>query len=145
MSELDLNEEKLSAYLDGELTQQESQKVEVLLRRRPEWQEKLADLRRLREQVRGLAYPQPREDEWRSVMAGATFKATRGLSWLLIVGAAAVLVGFGLYEFSRDPSVALLERVGVLTMLGGGALLLVTVLWERLAARRQDKYKDIER
>lgn len=145
MSELDLNEEKLSAYLDGELTQQESQQIEVLLRRRPEWQQKLADLRRLREQVHGLEYPQPGDAEWRSVMARVTFKATRGLGWLLGIGAAAVLIGYGLYEFTRDASVALLERAGVLTMLAGGALLLLTVLWERLAARRQDKYKDIEK
>lgn len=139
-----LNEEKLSAYLDGELTQQETQRIEVLLRRDAEWRARLEDLRRLREQVRRLAYPQPTEDEWRKLMGNLTFRTTRGLGWLLWIGAAVVLAGYALWEFATDPAVVALERVGVLTMLLGIVLVFLTVLWERLATRRHDKYKDIE-
>lgn len=138
-------EERLSAYLDGELTQQESQKVEVLLRRSPEWCEKLEHMRRLREQIKELDFPQPTEAEWRNVMSRVTIKATRGLGWLLWIGAAIVLIGYGLYEFADDPSVALLERIGVFAMLAGAVLVFLTVLIERIAARKHDKYKDLEK
>ena len=63
MSDFDISEDRLSAYLDGELTQQESQKIEVLLRRSPEWRVNFEDMRRLRDQVRELDFPQPTEAE----------------------------------------------------------------------------------
>ena len=143
----DFNEidEQLSAYLDGELTQQENQKVDVMLRRSPELRGKFEDLRRLREQIKQLDYPQPTEAEWRNVMSRTTFKATRGLGWLLWIGAAIVLIGFGLYQFANDPSVALLERIGVFAMLAGTVLVFLTVLWERVTAYKHDKYKDVEK
>lgn len=143
----DFNEidEQLSAYLDGELTQQESQKVDVMLRRSPELRGKFEDLRRLREQIKQLDYPRPTEAEWRNVMSRTTFKATRGLGWLLWIGAAIVLIGFGLYQFANDPSVALLERIGVFAMLAGTLLVFLTVLWERIAAYKQDKYKEVKK
>jgi len=145
MNDVNINEERLSAYLDDELTQQEAQKVQAALRRSPELQRNLEDLRRLREEVRQLDFPQPTENEWRKVMSGVTFKATRGLGWLLWVGAAVVLIGYGLYEFADDPSVALIERLGVFVMLAGVALVFLTVLWERIKAYKHDKYKDIEK
>ena len=145
MNDFENIEEKLSAYLDGELTQQESQKVEVLLRRSAESREKFEQMRRLREQIKELDFPQPTESEWRNVMSGVTFNATRGLGWLLWIGAAVVLIGYGLYEFADDPSVALLERIGVFVMLAGVVLVFLTVLIERIAARKHDKYKDVEK
>ena len=145
MTDFDALDEKLSAYLDGELTQQEAQKIEVSLRRSPELRDKFEQMRRLREQVRQLDFPQPTDDEWRHVMSGVTFKTTRGLGWLLWIGAAVVLVGYGLYEFANDPGVAALERIGVFAMLAGVVLVFLTVLWERIAAHRHDKYKDVEK
>ena len=79
------------------------------------------------------------------MMSGATVKATRWLGWLLWIGAAIVLVGFGLWAFASDPGVATLERIGVLTMLTGVVLVFLSVLFERIRAHRSDKYKDIEK
>lgn len=72
-------------------------------------------------------------------------KPRAGLGWLLWIGAAIVLIGYGLYEFADDPSVALLERIGVFVMLAGVVLVFLTVLIERIAARKHDKYKDVEK
>jgi anti-sigma factor RsiW len=138
-------EEKLSAYLDGELTQQEAQRVSVALRHSPELRAKYEDLKRLRDEIRSLDFPAPNDQEWRRIVGQATFKTTRGLGWLLWAGAAAVLTGYALWEFATDPSIEALERIGVLTMLLGIALVFLTVLWERLGAHKHDKYKDIER
>ncbi|MFH1748346.1 MAG: hypothetical protein ABIG44_15040 [Planctomycetota bacterium] len=145
MSDFENHEEQLSAYLDGELSQQQSQRVEIELRRSPELRARLEELRKLRERIRQLNYTEPSEEEWRKVMAGTTFKATRGLGWLLWIGAAVVLVGYGLYEFAGDPGVRLFERIGIFTMLAGVLLVFVTVLYERIVAHRHDKYKDIEK
>jgi len=141
----ELIREKLSAYLDGELTHQESQKVRAHLGDCAQCRAVYEDFARLREQVGRLEFPQPPEEEWSRVMANLAFKTTRGAGWLLWIGGAALLLGYGLYELIRDPTISVIEHVGVLALLSGSAVLFLTVLIERLAAYRSDKYKDVEK
>ena len=145
MNACDDVKERLSAYLDGELTQQESQKVDVHVRECAHCRAVLEDFRRLRADIRDLEYPEPYQAEWSKVMAGFTFKATRGIGWLLWAGAAAVLVAYGIYAFATDESVKAFERVLVLAVLLGVMLVFVTVLAERLSSYKHDKYKDVEK
>lgn len=145
MTDCDLIREALSAYLDGELTQQESQKVAVHLRDCQACREVYEDFQRIREDIRRLEFPQPSEEQWRTIMGGFAFKTTRGLGWLLWAAGLAVLVAYGAYEFIRDPSIHAVERIGVLALILGLVLLLVTVLIERVSALKTDKYKDVEK
>jgi predicted anti-sigma-YlaC factor YlaD len=135
----------LSAYLDGELTQQERQKVAVHVRHCERCRRVYEDFARMREDIKGLSFPEPSEDEWRAVMGGLAFKTTRGIAWLLWVGGAVVLLAYGLYEVIRDPSINVIEHVGIMALIVGSVLLFLTVLAERISALRTDKYKDIEK
>jgi hypothetical protein len=145
MNSCNLIRETLSAYLDGELTQQESQKVAVHLRDCHACREVYEDFRRMREDIKRLEFPEPSDEQWRSVMGGLAFKTTRGIGWLLWVGGAVVLVAYGLYELIRDPLINVIEHVGILALLLGTVLLFLTVLYERLSALKADKYKDVEK
>ena len=138
-------QEKLSAYIDGELTQQESQRVAVHLCECPACRRVCDDFSRLRDDVKRLEYPEPADAEWRKVMGAFTFKATRGAGWLLWIGGALVLAGYGLYEFLTDPFIAALRRVGVLAVMLGIVLVFLTVLIERVTSYRHDRYKDVEK
>jgi hypothetical protein len=145
MNSCNLIRETLSAYLDGELTQQASQKVAVHLHDCQACRQIYDDFRRMREDIKRLQFPEPSDEQWRNVMGGLAFKTTRGIGWLLWVGGAVVLVAYGLYELIRDPSINVIEHVGVLALLLGTVLLFLTVLYERLSALRADKYKDVEK
>ncbi len=145
MNACNVVQEKLSAYLDGELTQQEGQKVDVHLRDCDRCRSVFEDFRRLRADIKDLEYPEPSEAEWSNVMAGFTFKATRGLGWLLWAGGAVVLVIYGIYAFATDPAVKAFERVAVLAIILGVVLVFLTVLAERLKSYGHDKYKDVEK
>ena len=137
--------ETLSAYLDGELTQQERQKVTVHLRDCDACRRVHEDFARMRDDIKHLVFPEPTDDEWRNVMGGFAFKTTRGLAWLLWVGGAVVLVAYGLYELIRDPSINVIEHVGILALILGSVLLFVTVLIERIGSYKADRYKDVEK
>lgn len=137
--------ESLSAFLDGELTQQESQKVAVHLRDCQACRGIHDDFCKLRAGIRRLEFPQPSEEQWRIVMGNLAFKTTRGVGWLLWIGGALILVAYGIYEFIRDPTINALERVGVLALILGAVLLFLTVLIERMNALKTDKYKDVEK
>jgi anti-sigma factor RsiW len=145
MSKQEINEARLSAYLDGELTQQDSQHVEVCLRRDAALRRQLEELTRVREQVGMLDRPVPSGDEWSAVMANVTSRATRGVGWLLWIGGAVVLVAYGIYEFLTDPTVEAIERICVLAILLGAFLVFMTVVFERIRTSASDKYKDVEK
>jgi hypothetical protein len=145
MNGCELIREKLSAYLDGELMQQESQRVTVHLRDCPACRTIYDDFRRMRDDIQRLEFPQPSAEQWRTVMGGFAFKTTRGAGWLLWIGGVVVLLAYGLYEFIRDPSIHAAERVGVLALILGSVLLFLTVLIERISAYGTDKYKDVEK
>jgi predicted anti-sigma-YlaC factor YlaD len=145
MSQCEIIQEKLSAYLDGELTQQDRQRVGAHLQQCERCRGVLEDFARMRADIREIPFPEPPTDAWSKMMAGLTFRTTRGLGWLLWGGGAAVLAAYALYAFATDPAVKAFERVCVLAMILGAALVFMTVLAERIVGLRTDKYKDVQK
>ena len=83
MPDCDAIREQLSAYLDGELTQQQRQRIAVHLEDCADCRRIYEDFRTLRQQVRELDWPQPADEERSRLMARLAFQATRSVGWLL--------------------------------------------------------------
>lgn len=78
-------------------------------------------------------------------MDDVTVKASRGIGWLLLIGGALVAAGFGVYEvITAFPSWGLAEKLIVSGVYGGGLLIFLSVLRQRLIERKKDRYKDVE-
>ncbi len=77
-------------------------------------------------------------------MVNSTTKVTSGIGWLLLVAGVLVLGGFAIYALAMDASTPLYLRLGVGALYGGLGLLLLSVLRQQLAARRTDRYKDVQ-
>jgi hypothetical protein len=127
--------ELLSGYIDGELTQQQRQRVDHHCDSCTACATELEDLKVLRRQIGGAQLSEYGEDTWRETMNDATVQATRGL---LAIG------GIGVYEFITDPSLELYLKLIIGAIYGGFAALFISVLRQRLIERKADKYKDVE-
>ena len=137
--------ELLSGYLDGELTQQEHQRVRVLCETNASYREKLEELRALREQLGQMSFGTHDANQWRENMNDIPTRTTRGLGWLLLIGGALIAAGVGVVEFLRTvDELGLIERLIIGGIYGGLLLLFVSVLRQRLIERKKDKYKDVE-
>ena len=136
--------ELLSGYIDGELTQQERQRVDIHCESCAECLQLRSELRELRRDVGDARLSEIGEDKWREMMSDSTVQATRGIGWLLLIGGFLALAGNGIYELLTDPSVGWPEKLLVAVIYGGFALLFVSVLRQRLIERKSDKYKDVE-
>ena len=137
--------ELLSGYIDGELTQQDAQRVRLHCEACEQCRQSLDDLKRMRERVGQATLSNASPTEWREAMSDTTVKATRGLGWLLFIGGMLVAVGVGVYEvITSDHSWTLLEKLIVGGVYGGLLLLFISVLRQRLIERKTDKYKDVE-
>ena len=136
--------ELLSGYIDGELTQQERQRVDIHCDSCAECRQLRDELRDIRSDVGEAHLSEIGEDNWREMMNDRTVQATRGIGWLLLVGGFLAVAGIGIYEFVTNPSVGWTEKLVVAVIYGGFAALFVSVLRQRLIERKSDKYKDVE-
>lgn len=137
--------ELLSGYIDGELTQQDQQRVRVHCDSCAECESSLAELQRLRQQIGQASLSGLNEDTWRETMNDTTVKATRGIGWLLLIGGALIGVGVGVYEIITNPAtLSLVEKLIVGGVYGGMLLIFISVLRQRLIERKSDRYKDVE-
>ena len=137
--------ELLSGLIDGELTQQDRQRVELHCETCAECRSQLAELRELRARIGKSNLSDVGEDVWRETMDDNTVKTTRGIGWLLFIGGLLIAVGIALFEiFSDLSSISLTEKLIVGGIWGGLLFLFLSVLRQRLIERRTDKYKDVE-
>ena len=136
--------EQLSGYVDGELTQQQRQRVDVHCASCTECARDLRELKELRESIGNARLSNKNQDVWREMMNDTTVKRSRGLGWLLLIGGVLACVGIGVIVFLFDSSIGLVEKLIAGAIYGGLGLLFYSVLRQRLIERKTDKYKDVE-
>jgi len=136
--------ELLSGYLDGELTQQERQRVEIHRDSCTACKTSLDELQALRESIGKARLSAVGQDVWREMMDEPAVRTTRSIGWLLLVGGVLIATGIGLFAFVFSSSLSVVEKLIAGAIYGGLALLFYSVLRQRLIERKTDKYKDVE-
>jgi hypothetical protein len=136
--------ELLSGMVDGELTQQERQRVTLHCQQCEACRNNLAELRALRERIGKSRLSETGEDKWRETMNEPVVRNTRGIGWLLFIAGILAAAGVGLGAFIVDPTISFGMKLVLGAIYGGLALLLISVLRQRLIERKTDKYKDVE-
>ena len=137
-------DERLSGYLDGELTQGERQRVEIHLESCLKCREAFQEMARLRVAVGELRFGELSQQDWSEMMTDVTVRTTRGAGWILYVVGILVLCGYAGYCFAVDETIDALVKSGVGAVVVGCFLLFVSVLRERLMTRKTDKYEDVQ-
>ena len=136
--------EQLSGYVDGELTQQQRQRIDVHCAICTECAKDLRELQELRESIGKARLSNKNQDVWREMMNEPVVQRTRGLGWLLLIGGVLACLGIAVFVFLFGSGVSLVEKLIVTAIYGGLALLFYSVLRQRLIERKTDKYKDVE-
>ena len=136
--------ELLSGYIDGELTQQQRQRVEIHCEGCADCRKELDGLRDLRQKVGNARLSELGEDNWRETMDETTVRASRGIGWVLFIGGVLAVAGIVIYQFVIDTSIELHMKLIIGAIYGGLAVLFISVLRQRLIERKTDKYKDVE-
>lgn len=136
--------ELLSGYMDGEMTQQERQRVEIHCAQCSECEAELQELRQLRERIGKTRLSEYGQDIWREKMDDTVVKTTSSIGWLILIGLALGCAGLGVFAFLLNSSISLVEKLIVSGVYLGIALLFFSVLRQRMIERKTDKYKDVE-
>ena len=123
--------ELLSGYLDGELTQQQRQRVEVHCAACRQCREDLDSLEEMRTRIGKSKLSLVDQDVWRENMSDPTVQVSRGIGWLLLIGAGLILAGIVVVQFLLEPSISGFMKFLISAFYLGLAGLLISVIRQR--------------
>lgn len=132
-------ESLFSGYVDGELTQADNQRVQLHLDGCPACQALVDDMQQIREAAMTTDFPVPTDEEWREAPRGPGSAWTRRLGWMLVLAWIIGAICLAILGFIQG-SAAWYEKALVGALVGGGLLLFVSVLIDRLQALKSDRY-----
>jgi predicted anti-sigma-YlaC factor YlaD len=136
-------------YLDEELSDKEKNRLEEHLKECSMCTAELQEFRKLKQITDEVALVEPEDKIWRAYWSNVYNRTERCLGWILFSVAAILLLiyaGFkGIEQIWQDPTVGILLKIGLLVLIIGLAILLVSVLRERCYFYKKDRYKDIRR
>ena len=136
--------EKLSGFLDGELTQQEAQKISLLIETDPEYRLLFQELSLMRSEVQSLSLQEQELQHLDKLFQEPVARVSRIFGLALMAISVILIIGATFWVIFTHPELGLLEKL-LVGMLGGGTLsLLISVLRQRLLVSKTDKYNRVK-
>ena len=138
------DESLLSGYVDGELTQADNQRVRIHLEDCASCQALIGELRQIRQAAISTPFPVPTDDEWRESPRSPWTLWLRRFGWVLLIAWILGAGWLGIEAFVTG-SAAWYEKALIGALMGGGLLLFLSVLLDRLKAVKTDRYGRAEK
>ena len=138
----------LSAYLDGELDQDDRALVEHWLHGDARVREELEQLQELEAFTGHLQLREAPRESWERFHERVYHRGERRFGWLLLLLGLAVVAGYVLLRLGAllvTAALPLLVRLGILAVGVGLLTLVVSVVRERVFTRKRDRYDDVVR
>ncbi len=137
-------EELLSGYLDGALPQKDAQRIRLHLEDCPTCHTLYTELSTLRQAALTTQFKAPARDQWPELPQTRLSWLSRSLGWTVVLTWLLAVSGFALWRFLAQADNPL-EIFLVLGLPGGLALLLGSVLLDRVRELKSDRYRGVHR
>jgi predicted anti-sigma-YlaC factor YlaD len=139
----------MMGYLDNELDEEQKKRFEEHLKGCPECKKELQEFKNLKAITDEVTLVEPEDKLWTDYWSGVYNRIERGTGWIIFSIAAIILIVFGGFKAIEsiivDPKIECTLKIGLLLLIIGLAVLLVSVLRERLYFWKKDRYKDVRR
>ncbi len=141
--------ELISFYHDGELDNRESQEIDEHLKQCAECRKEFEKVSKFEEVMGKMQFKKPQKEMWEVYWSAVYNRLERKIGWILLSIGGMILLFFGGYKavegIIQDSSTPLLLKVGILTVLGGVVVLLVSLLREQVFVHKRERYKEVEK
>jgi len=139
----------LNKALDGMLNSEEKIEFEKILATSKEYQQEWQSLKKIKEITKDMKFKNLPDEIWDKYWLGIYARLERGIAWILIsIGAIILLIygGFKAVEsIITDPTLEWFIKAGIIAIITGISILLVSIVREKLKVSKTDKYKEIIR
>ncbi|MDT0595271.1 anti-sigma factor family protein [Glaciecola petra] len=136
--------ELLSGYADNELTQQQSQLVQVHIENCESCKQALANINILKQAVKGTAMPEIEQDKIDAMLNDPKSKTLQIIGFSAMIIGVCIALAFATFTFMTNPSIGLGEKLVNSLIWGGLVGVFISVLRQQLIARKTDKYKGVK-
>ena len=141
--------ELISFYHDGELDSNDKQTVEDHLKECAECRKEFEQMGKFEEVMEKMQFKKPQKEVWEVYWGAVYNRLERRIGWILLSIGGMILLFFGGYKavegIIQDSSISLLLKIGILTVLGGVVVLLVSLLREQIFVHKRERYKEVEK
>ena len=134
----------ISGYLDGELTQQDTQRVRIHLEDCPECKALAAELKAVKEATMSTTFHVPKDDQWDESPRSPVTRWLQRIGWVVALVWLTVTVAYGVWQVTRDVE-NLWELVLVFGLWAGLGLVFVAVAVDQIGKRKNDKYRSVQK
>lgn len=146
---MDRERELMMRALDGEISEAQYAELEELVASdeslRLEWER----LTIVKQTASRLELQQPPDELWEGYMDNVYRRVERGIGWIMLSVGAIVLLSYGLWQGIRelvgDLTVPWFIKGGVLALLIGIAILVVSVIREKYFVFKDDPYREVHK
>ncbi len=139
----------IASYHEGMLDDSQKEQVEEHIRTCPECRQEFEEMKKFEEVMGKMAFKKPPKETWEGYWAGVYNRLERGIGWIFMSIGAMILLFFGGYKLVegivQDPEIPLLLKVGILAVLAGIVVLLVSFGRERIFVDKRERYKEVQK
>ena len=139
----------LMGAVDHELTASEWNEFNQLTENNSEFRKEWEQYKKLKEVTQAMKLKTPPKETWDNYWMNTYNKIERGIAWIVFSIGAIILITYGLFKaveaIIADPQLEGIIKIGIIAVLLGLVILLVSVAREKLIIRKSDPYKEIQR
>ncbi|MDZ7333078.1 MAG: hypothetical protein ONB31_13980 [candidate division KSB1 bacterium] len=139
----------LMGAIDQELTPQEWNEFNQIVNSNRQLLKEWKHYKKLKEVARAMKFKSPPKEVWDNYWMNTYNKIERGIGWIIFSIGAIILITYGLFKavesMIADPKLQGIIKIGIIAVLLGLVILLVSVIREKLFVRKSDPYKEVQR
>jgi predicted anti-sigma-YlaC factor YlaD len=139
----------ISSYHDGELNDKDKQILDEHMKQCAECRREFEEMGKFEEVMGKMQLKKPQKEMWQVYWNAVYNRLERRIGWILLSIGGMILLFFGGYKvlegIIQDSSTPLLLKIGILTVLGGVVILLVSLLREQIFVHKRERYKEVEK
>ena len=137
-----LSEHKINLmrFIDGEMDDHERAEFEAHIEGCETCRGLLRDFSMMKEVTGNMRVADLPEKVWEKYWTGVYNKLERSVAWFFFVIGSLILTLYGVYEAVTEPGMDSIVRLGLILLLVGFAILLMSVVREKLTVNKSDRY-----
>jgi anti-sigma factor RsiW len=139
------DEALLSAYLDDELTQEESQPVRLHLEECASCRKTFEEMKKIREAAMTTPFASFDDGQWDETPRGPLSRVFRTVGWVMLVAWILGASFLGLKEIAAESNMSGPEMLLLGGLVGGSLFLFLSFLIDRLQTLKSDRYRRVKK
>lgn len=142
-------EELLQKFIGGDISENEGERFREHLVSCRHCQQEMNQYDALEDMMKKMKLKDPEDTMWEGYWSSIYNRLERGFGWIIFSVGAIMLLFYGLFKLVEqliaDPTVAIIVKAGILALLLGFAVLVVSILRQQLFAYRKERYREVQK